>query len=411
MFPGYHTSTMHPRPSLTLKPGRERSLRRFHPWIFSGALEEPAAPLADGAVVEVRTSEGEFVATGLYAPQSLAVRVMSFSKVRDERELVSNAVERAWNLRRGLGFPSATTNAFRLINAEGDMLPGVVADYYAGVVVLQFGLSGMRSRRAMIVDALVRVLGTDLRGLLDRSAESLRAGSGAASDGAETNSEWVVGAPVPEVTISENGLRYLVHPDGGQKSGFYLDQRDNRELVRTLSAGKRVLNLCCYTGGFTLAALAGGATEVVSVDSSEAALALLERNLALNALPREPAAHAAVKADMFQYLDRLTEKFDLVIADPPPFARHRDALDGALKGYRRLNALAYKTVAAGGVLCTFSCTQVVSRADFLVAVQTAAQQTGRRSRLLRELGAAPCHPRLLGHPEGEYLKGLALAVE
>lgn len=394
-----------PYPRVTLKKGRDASARRFHPWVFSGGIDSRPEDLSEGDPLELYSSEGEFLGTGFFGEGDIAVKLVSFRKVAFEPPFWNEALSRALSLRRELGLAGNPHNrAYRLVNGEGDSLPGLIVDLYNDTAVLQCHSLWAHRNREQIAKALAGLI-PGLRAVYDRSSEALTV------PGREltVSDECIWGELEAQQTVLENGLKFKVDLASGQKTGFYCDQRENRSMLRDLVSGKRVLNAFSYTGGFTLYALAGGAREVHSLDSSRPAMQLLEENLALNGIAR---AHQCIVEDAFQHLSRSEESYDLVVLDPPPFARHRGpAVAGALKGYRALNYHGLKRLARGGLLMTFSCSGVVSRADFVGSLDRALAQAGRRGFVVRQLHAAACHPVSLHHPEGEYLKGLLLRVD
>ena len=393
-----------------LKKGRDASLRRFHPWVFSGAVARVDGSPAEGDVVFVYSAEGEPLAAGHWQIGSIAVRVLSFAGDPLLPTFWEEALSAALNARKACGlWKSKKTNCFRLVHGEGDGLPGLIIDWYDGVAVMQAHSVGMFRAKAKICEALQKVFGKELKAVYDKSS-----GTAPFKAGLELVDGFIWQAPRykpgPQ-TVLENGHRFLVDFTEGQKTGFFLDQRDNRALVEKYAAGKNVLNLFCYTGGFSVYALAGGATHVDSVDSSAKAISLVANNMELNGFA--PETHGEICADAIEYLGRECEdgRYDLIIVDPPAFAKHRGALQNALRAYQRLNAAAISKVAPGGLVFTFSCSQVVDKEAFALAVFSAAAQTGRSVRILDRM-CQPCdHAVNIYHPEGEYLKGLLLYVE
>lgn len=402
--------------TIVLKKGREESLLRFHPWIFSGAVASVSGTPYEGEVVEVVSSERKFLAYGHYQKGSIAVRVLTFSQDyrpstdgRMPLEFWEDRISRALALRRVLEFPSHGTDCFRLVHGEGDSLPGLVVDVYKDVAVLQAHSAGMYLSVDLIAEAIMRCCGDMVSAVYNKSAATAphKAGLDLVDAYVTTPSES------DERAVSENGNLFYVNWASGQKTGFFLDQRDNRELVGIYARGRNVLNLFCYTGGFSVSALNRGASSVVSVDSSAVAVDMLRRNVTLNAGSEDAGGrHTAVCADALDYLRDVSDgRFDLMVVDPPAFAKHRDALDNALRAYRRLNASAIGKIASGGLLFTYSCSQAVDRRTFELTVFSAAAQTGRRVRILRRLTQPADHPVSIYHPEGDYLKGLLLYVE
>ncbi len=395
-----------------LKKGREESVLRFHPWVFSGAVARIEGPVSEGDVVAVHASDGNYLAAGHYQIGSIAVRILSFDRNPMSPSFWKDALEGALQVRRATGLytddESGGTNCFRLVHGEGDALPGLVVDWYDGVCVMQAHSVGMFRARRQICQALKDVFGDRLKAVYDKSS-----GTAPFKAGLELVDGYIYkadGFEEGESTVLEGGHRFLVNWAEGQKTGFFLDQRENRALVQRYARGRRVLNLFCYTGGFSVYALAGGALECDSVDSSSRAVSLLERNVSLN-FP-DNHSHRSICSDAMEYLSQCPEgKYDLMIVDPPAFAKHRGALDNALRAYRRLNAAAISKVAPGGFVFTFSCSQVVDRESFALAVFSAAAQTGRRVRIIDRLCQPSDHSVSIYHPEGEYLKGLLLYVE
>lgn len=394
---------------IILKKGREESLRRFHPWVFSGAIARVDGHPDEGDLVELRSAEGDFLACGHYQTGSIAVRVLNF--VNDDvgpgfwRAMLASALE----LRRGAGLvDNAGTRCWRLVHGEGDGLPGLVIDWYDGVCVLQAHSIGMFRAKKQICEALSDLFGDKLKAVYDKSSGTLPARDGIeAVDGYLYKSDGFAGG---EAVVTENSLRFLVDWAGGQKTGFFLDQRDNRAKVGHCAAGRNVLNLFCYTGGFSVYALAAGALHVDSVDSSARAIDMLEKNMALNGFGAD--VHASYVEDAMDFLGAVPEdRYDLMVVDPPAFAKRRSALPNALRAYRRLNEAAIAKVAPGGLVFTFSCSQAVDRESFAEAVFTAAAHTGRRVRILDRMGQPADHAVSIYHPEGAYLKGLLLHVE
>lgn len=390
---------------IILRTGKEQSLLRFHPWVFSGAIKKIEGEVKEGDIVKVYDAKGQFLATGHYQPGTIAVRVFSFEDVTPGQAFWTDKVRRAFVYRQRIGLAgSVNTNVFRLVNAEGDYFPGLVADFYNGTLVLQMHSVGMYLLQDILVNAFREVLGSGLKTVFNKSEATLPF----RAEVPKSNG-YLFGTGDGELEVQENGLRFLVDIQQGQKTGFFIDQRENRKLLKHFSGDHDVLNMFGYTGGFSVYALSGGAGKVVSVDSSGPAIALTRRNVELNGFGL--TNHEAVEADAFEYLKNATNAFDLIVLDPPAFAKHNEALHQALKGYQRLNAMAIDAIRPGGVLFTFSCSQVVSRLHFRQAVFGAAAQSKRKVRILHQLTQPPDHPVDICHPEGEYLKGLVLYVE
>ena len=389
-------------PPLRLRPGKDASLRRFHPWVFSGALAALPPGLAEGDLVEVHDAEGHYLATGHYQIGSIAVRVVSFRQGPVDRAFWQERLRQAiaWRQRLGLG---PETTMYRLVHGEGDGLPGLIIDYYGGVAVVQCHSVGFYRIREEIASLLQELMGPALQAVYDKSAATLPYKAGL-----EPVDGYLLGQPAAWGG-REHGMGYTVDVAGGQKTGFFLDQRENRARLAHYAAGRRVLNTFCYTGGFSVAALQGGAQLVHSVDSSQPAIDRTLAHVAQNFGPEAP--HAAFAADVFDFLQAPPAPYDLIVLDPPAFAKHRKVLDRARKGYRRLNRAAIALLPPGGLLFTFSCSQVMTPELFQEAVFTAAAQTGRQVRLLEQLGQPADHPVSLYHPEGAYLKGLVLGVD
>lgn len=396
-------------PQIYLHRGKEESLLRRHPWVFSGAIDyvkaESEEEIAEGAVVDVFGKSGDFLARGHFQIGSIAVRVLSFRQEEINAAWWRDRIAAAYALRRTLGLTdSGETTCYRLVHGEGDSLPGLVVDVYGTTAVVQCHSVGMYRSRLQIADALLACFGSRITAVYDKSSQTVpfNARLGAV-DG------YLRGAASVPLTVRENGLRFLVNWEAGQKTGFFLDQRENRELVRRYAAGRTVLNTFCYTGGFSVYALAGGAVEVCSVDSSERAVALAEENVRLNFGPE--AKHTTLAADAVEHLRDIGDRYDLIILDPPAFAKHHKVLGNAMQGYRRLNARALTQIRPGGILFTFSCSQAVSKELFRTTLFSAAAQAGRNVRILHQLTQPADHPINIYHPEGEYLKGLVLYVE
>lgn len=388
-----------------LKPGKEESLKRFHPWVFSGAIAKVEGEPEEGEVVDVYTSKKEFVACGHLQIGSIAVRVLTFRQEVIDRDFWKRRLEVAKDLRRALGvLGNPNNNTYRLVHGEGDNLPGLIIDVYDHTAVMQAHSAGMHVYRMEIADALSEVMGDVIQHIYYKSETTLPF----KADLLATENGFIKGGS-PENIAMENGLKFHVDWLKGQKTGFFVDQRENRSLLERYAKGRNVLNMFCYTGGFSFYAMRGGANLVHSVDSSAKAIDLTNENVELN-FPGDPR-HQAFAEDAFKFLDRMGDQYDLIILDPPAFAKHRDALRNALRGYTKLNAKAFEKIRPGGILFTFSCSQVVSKENFRNAVFTAAAQSGRSVRILHQLTQPGDHPVNIYHPEGEYLKGLVLYVE
>lgn len=389
---------------LYLRKGKEESLLRFHPWIFSGAVHHIDGEPEEGEVVRVLTSDGTFIAVGHWQIGSIAVRVLSFEDEQIDASYWKRRLQVAYDLRVALELAeSERNNTYRLVHGEGDGLPGLVVDVYGKTAVMQAHSVGMHVARHEIASAIMEVSGGRLENVYYKSETTLPF----KADLGQENG-FIAGESAENVAV-ENGLKFHIDWLKGQKTGFFVDQRDNRSLLEHYAKGRAVLNMFCYTGGFSVYAMRGGARLVHSVDSSAKAIDLTNANVELN-FPNDDR-HKAFAIDAFKYLDAMGGEYDFIILDPPAFAKHKDALRQALKGYSRLNAKAFEKIRPGGILFTFSCSQVVTKDNFRTAVFTAAAQSGRRVRILHQLHQPADHPINIYHPEGEYLKGLVLYVE
>ncbi len=391
-----------------LKRGKEESLLRRHPWIFSGAVEYIKAEEEprEGDLVDVYTKQGEFIARGHYQIGSIAVRVLSFEQEPIDAAWWQGRIASAYGVREQMGLvESAETTCYRLVHGEGDSLPGLVIDIYGSTAVVQCHSVGMYRARHEIAEALKKVYGPKLKAIYDKSSQTVPYKAGLnAVDG------YLYGrVEHPTQEVLENGHRFHVNWEEGQKTGFFIDQRYNRELVGHYAKGRTVLNTFCYTGGFSVYAMAGGAREVVSVDASERAVKLADENMRLNF--GDEVNHSSLAVDAVEYLKDIGPKYDLIILDPPAFAKHHKVLGNAMQGYKRLNARALSQIKPGGILFTFSCSQAVSKELFRTTVFSAAAIAGRKVRILHQLTQPADHPINIYHPEGEYLKGLVLYVE
>lgn len=388
-----------------LKPGKEESLKRFHPWFFSGAIARVEGEPEEGEVVDVYTSKKEFIACGHFQIGSIAVRVLSFRQEPIDHAFWVRRLQVAKDLRCALGvLGNPQNNTYRLVHGEGDNLPGLIIDVYDHTAVMQAHSAGMHLDRMAVAEALEEVMGDVIQHIYYKSETTLPF----KADLLATENGFLKGGS-PENVAMENGLKFHVDWLKGQKTGFFVDQRENRALLERYAKGRNVLNMFCYTGGFSFYAMRGGANLVHSVDSSAKAIDLTNENVSLN-FPGD-TRHQAFAEDAFKFLDRMGDQYDLIILDPPAFAKHRDALRNALRGYTKLNAKAFEKIRPGGILFTFSCSQVVNKQDFRNAVFTAAAQSGRSVRILHQLTQPGDHPVNIYHPEGEYLKGLVLYVE
>ncbi len=390
--------------SLYLNKGKEESLLRFHPWVFSGAVNHVEGKPEEGDVVRVLSAGGDFIAVGHWQIGSIAVRVLSFDDEQIGLDFWVRRLGAAYEVRKCIGVAGrADNNTFRLVHGEGDNLPGLIVDMYGKTAVMQAHSVGMHVQRMEVAEALKRVLGDELQAIYYKSETTLpfKAGLGQ-QDG------FILGSASDNVAL-ENGLRFHIDWLKGQKTGFFVDQRDSRTLLEHYAKERNVLNMFCYTGGFSVYAMRGGARKVVSVDSSAKAVDLVNANMELN-FPQD-SRHQAYAEDAFHFLDEMQDEYDLIVLDPPAFAKHRDAIRHALKGYTKLNAKAMDKIRPGGIIFTFSCSQAISKEQFRMAVFTAAALAKRNVRILHQLYQPADHPVNIYHPEGEYLKGLVLYVE
>ncbi len=388
-----------------LKPKKEESLERFHPWIFSGAIAKIEGTPQEGEVVEVYTSTNQFIAIGHYQIGSITIRVLSFTPTEIDSEFWKNRIQQAYNMREAIGLAHTTNNnSFRLIHGEGDQLPGLIIDVYNHTAVIQAHSIGMHVSRQIIAKATLEVMNPFVKHIYYKSETTLPN----KTDLSETTG-FLTESTTDFVAI-ENGLKFNVDYLKGQKTGFFIDQRENRALLERYAKNRNVLNMFCYTGGFSFYAMRGGANLVHSLDSSAKAIELTNQNINLN-FPNDNR-HESFAEDGFKFLDNIPQdKYDLIVLDPPAFAKHKRSLRNALQGYRRLNAKAIEKMKPGGILFTFSCSQVVSKNDFRTTLFSAAAMAKREVRILHQLNQAPDHPINIFHPEGEYLKGLVLYIE
>lgn len=389
---------------IILKPGKDRSVFRYHPWIFSGAIAKGEGDLQEGNLVKVYTSDNRYLATGHCQIGSIAVRILTFENETIDYNFWRNRIADAYNMRKAIGLTeSPTNNVYRLIHGEGDNLPGLVIDYYAGVAVVQLHSVGMYLERENIAHALLDVMGDKIKAIYDKSEGTLPYKAAI-----EPHNGYLYGKADNFIAL-ENGLKFNVDWLEGQKTGFFIDQRENRSLLEKYAQGKNVLNMFCYTGGFSFYAMRGGAHLVHSVDVSARAIELTKRNVELN-FP-EDSRHEAFAEEAFQFLEKSQNKYDLIVLDPPAFAKHQNVLNNAIQGYKKLNRKGIEIIKPGGIIFTFSCSQVMTKELFRQTVFTAAANTGRRVRILHQLTQPADHPVNIYHPEGEYLKGLVLYVE
>lgn len=387
-----------------LKKGKDESLRRFHPWIFSGAIRNIEGNVEEGDIVEVYTHENEYIATGHYQIGSIAVRVLTFEKNVIDKAFYRDRLQTAYRVREAAGIANRPgNNTFRLVHGEGDNLPGLVIDIYGKTAVMQAHSIGMHKARHIIAETLFEIMGATVENIYYKSETTLPFKANLDDDNG-----FIIGGCNDDIAM-ENGLKFHVDWLKGQKTGFFIDQRDNRALLEKYAKGHSVLNMFCYTGGFSFYAMRGGARLVHSVDSSAKAIELTKKNVELNFA--NDGRHQAFTEDAFKFLDNINEKYDLIILDPPAFAKHRDAVRNALQGYKRLNVKALEKIEKGGILFTFSCSQVISKQDFRTSVFSASAIAKRNVRILHQLTQPADHPINIFHPEGEYLKGLVLYVD
>ncbi|HBN62924.1 class I SAM-dependent rRNA methyltransferase [Duncaniella sp.] len=390
--------------TIILKRGKEESLLRFHPWVFSGAIAHLPEELEEGETVRVEASDGRPLGVGHYEIGSIAVRMLDSSERMIDSDFYAERLSQAWELRRKLGLIRPDNSTFRLVHGEGDFLPGCVVDIYGNTAVLQAHSPGMHFARDIIARELTRLPDAGIRSVYYKSETTLPFKARL-----DPVNDYIIGGFDTNIAV-ENGLKFNIDWLKGQKTGFFVDQRDNRSLLQKYSHGAKVLNMFCYTGGFSVYAMRGGAQLVHSVDSSAKAITLTDANIELN-FPGDER-HKSYAEDAFKFLGRMEKgTYDLIVLDPPAFAKHRSAIRNAMIGYRRLNAAAFEKIAPGGILFTFSCSQAISKEQFRLAVFTAAAMSGRRVRILHQLTQPADHPVNIYHPEGEYLKGLVLYVE
>ena len=389
--------------NLYLKRGKDASLLRYHPWVFSGAVARMDDGLTEGEIVRVLDVNGSFLALGHFQIGSIMVRILSFEDQVIDGTFWRKRLSQALAVRRSLGLQREDNDIYRLVHGEGDAMPGLVIDVYGKAAVMQAHSVGMHLCRMDVAEALSDVMGQTLEAVYYKSDTTLPYKANL-----ENENGYLIGGNAAAIAV-ENGLKFHIDWLKGQKTGFFVDQRENRSLLEHYAKGRKVLNMFCYTGGFSVYALRGGASEVHSVDSSERAIEVTDSNVALN-FP-DVKHHKSCAEDAFKYLQNMNSDYDLIVLDPPAFAKHKDALRNALKGYTRLNAKAFEKIKPGGILFTFSCSQAVNKEQFRLAVFTAAAQSGRFVRILHQLHQPADHPINIYHPEGEYLKGLVLYVE
>lgn len=390
--------------TIRLRKGKEESLQRHHPWVFSGAIQSLPEGLEEGDLVIVETSSGETVGVGQWQIGSIAVRMLLFGATALPDDFFAVRLRNAWQMRKDLNLIRPDNDAFRLVHGEGDYLPGLIVDVYGNTAVMQAHTPGIHFMRRRIAGALTELPGLPIKNVYYKSETTLPYKAHL-----DPVNEYLVG-DFDGALATENGLRFNIDWLRGQKTGFFLDQRENRSLLQQYAHGRKVLNMFCYTGGFSVYALRGNAQLVHSVDSSTKAIALTEANVDLN-FPGDKR-HEAYATDAFRFLDDMEDSaYDLIILDPPAFVKHRGAIQNGLRGYRRLNTAALRKIAPGGILFTFSCSQLVNKDMFRMSVFSAAEQAGRKVRILHQLTQAPDHPVDICHPEGEYLKGLVLYVQ
>ena len=387
-----------------IKAGKEKAIRNFHPWIFSGAISAQEGNPREGDLVNVYSSSGDYLAKGHFHKGTITIRIISFSDVEIDYKFWYEKLYSAFQLRNTLNLVNnKNTNVYRLIHAEGDGMPGLIIDYYDGIVVIQSHTIGMHNIKNHLVNALKEIYGDDLKAIFDKSSETMKK-----QTGIQLENKFLLGQEYEDILVKEYNNSFKVNFQTGQKTGFFVDQRENRKLLADYCEGKSVLNTFCYTGGFSVYALNAGATTVHSVDSSSAAIEITNQNVALT---NNSERHTSINENVFEFIKRQTQNYDIIILDPPAFAKHLNALKQASIAYRNLNAEAIKRVNKGGLLFTFSCSQVIDKLLFRKIIFAAAAITGRYVRVLHQLSQPADHPVSIYHPEGEYLKGLVLYVE
>ena len=388
-------------PSIELHGSKLESVKRFHPWIFSGAIKTSTEDLIEGQVVDVYDNRNQLLARGHFQPSTIAVRVLTFEDVSIDQQFFDTKINNAVQLRFALNLINENNNIARLVHGEGDQLPGLIIDYYAGVAVIQCHSIGMFNSTEWIANALKKSLGAQLIAVYSKSSETLPARLG-------IENEYLYGEVVTPHLAIENSIKYHIDWINGQKTGFFIDQRENRSLVKKYAKGKKILNTFCYSGGFSLAGIQGGAELAHSLDSSKKAIELTEGNVTLNAME---AKHKSIVADTMEYIKDLPEDYDIIILDPPAFAKHKDKRHKAIQGYKRLNAHAIRQIKPGGLIFTYSCSQIVDKYLFTNTIIAAAIESGRKVRIIEQLHQPADHPINAFHPEGEYLKGLVIQVD
>jgi 23S rRNA (cytosine1962-C5)-methyltransferase len=391
------------RVKIVLKSGKDQPALRFHPWVFSGAIKKIYGDPIEGDVVDVYDNKDTLLGVGHYQPGSIAVRILAFGNITPDAAFFRDRIKSALDYRKTIGISdNPDTSVFRLVHAEGDNLPGLIIDYYNGVVVMQMHSVGMYRMRNDITSILVELLGDKLIAVYDKSESTIPFMSGI-----KPESGFLYGSSGP-VIVAENGLKFKIDWTTGQKTGFFIDQRENRKLLESYTSGRDVLNMFGYTGAFSVYAMKNART-VHTVDSSESAIKLADENIRINF--SDDPRHQSFKVDAFEYLNDIKDKYDLIILDPPAFAKHHNVLANALQGYKRLNIKAIEQIRPGGIIFTFSCSQVVTKENFRKSVFAAAANTGRKVRIIHQMAQPPDHPVNIYHPESEYLKGLVIHVE
>jgi 23S rRNA (cytosine1962-C5)-methyltransferase len=393
----------HSYPKIILHKGKDHSLKRFHPWVFSGAIKKVEGDPIDGSIVDVFSFDSIFIGVGIYQEGTITVRILSFQQERIDLNFWSKKLQDAYNYRTDIGITTnKNSNVYRLAHAEGDSVPSLIIDYYDGTAVIQAYSVGIYNQLENITEALKIVYGSKLKAVYNKSSETL------SKKHSETNSDGYLLGSGAYNQVVENDNKFLIDWEKGQKSGFFIDQRENRLLLGNYSNGKKVLNTFCYTGGFSIYALNAGATLVHSVDISKTAVEITDKNVELNGKSNN---HQSFAVDVFDFLKNMPEEYDIIVLDPPAFAKSRKVSHNAVQGYKRINYEAIKRIKKGGLIFTFSCSQVISRTLFTNTITAAAIEAKRKVKIIHQLSQAPCHPVNIFHPEGEYLKGLVLFVE